>query len=44
MTNPLDDRDVAPWVEPDEDTLNYEEERRTADYEAYREEQANEQY
>jgi hypothetical protein len=43
-TQPLDDRDVAPWVEPDEDAQAYQEERDTAEYEAYREAQANEQY
>jgi hypothetical protein len=37
MTQPLDDRDVAPWVEEDEDVQTHKEERETAEYEAYRE-------
>lgn len=36
MTQPLDDRDVAPWVE-EEGTEDYKQERDTAEYEAYRE-------
>jgi hypothetical protein len=36
MTQPLDDRDVAPWAEEDEDAVTYAEERATAEYEAYR--------
>lgn len=43
MTQPLDDRDVCPWVE-DEDADAYKEERETEQFEAYREQQANEQY
>jgi len=27
MTQPLDDRDVAPWVEKNEDEQSYQEER-----------------
>ncbi len=27
MTQPLDDRDVAPWVEENEDEQSYQEER-----------------
>ena len=27
MKQPLDDRDVAPWVEEDEDAVTYQEER-----------------